>query len=209
VSGMAASGSTYDLYIWASPRELDAETARERIRDWQAGGGDPADAPFAASTDIGWFHRELVADLPDLAGLNVASDAVPSGRRTPVWMSGTDEAPARVVALRLPESGAGDVLAEVIGLAAKYDLLVYDARNEALHRPLDLLAAHASATFWPGGAIRAAVAGAVGLAIAAGAWVLSIPVLSGALVVVGAFVVLMSVLTFVHEGRVALRSRRG
>jgi hypothetical protein len=33
-------------------------------------------------------------------------------------------------------------------------------------------------------------------------------VLSGALVVVGAFVVLMAALTFVHEGRVALRARR-
>ena len=204
---MAESRPSYDLYIWTAPRDLDADAARSLIRGWEDSGGSPSEAPFEASTDIGWFVRELVGDLPDL---DLRTDAVPRSSRTPIWMSGTDEAPARVVALRLPATGAEarDAIGVILGLAAKYDLLVFDARTQALHRPLDLLAANASATFWPGGAIQAAIAGAVGLAIAVIAWIVSIPVLSGALVVVGAFIVLMAVLTFVHEGRVALRSRR-
>ena len=63
------------------------------------------------------------------------------------------------------------------------------------------MAAHASATFWPGGAIQAAVAGGIGGVIAVVAWFLGIPLLSGVLVVVGGFMVVMAVYTFIHEGR--------
>jgi Flp pilus assembly protein TadB len=70
------------------------------------------------------------------------------------------------------------------------------------------MAAHASATFWPGGAIQAAVAGGIGGAIAVVAWVLGIPVLSGLLVVVGGFMVVMAVYTFIHEGRKTAKNRR-
>jgi hypothetical protein len=204
---VAQSRPSYDLYLWSEPRDVDADGARALIRSWEDAGGAPVEAPFEPSTDIGWFVRELVGDVPDL---ELRSDAAPSGSRTPIWMSGTDEAPARVAALRLPAPGASsrDAIEVILRLAAKYDLLVFDARTQALSRPLDLLAAHASATFWPGGAIQAGVAGAVGLVIAVIAWMLSIPVLSGALVVVGAFIVLMAVLTFVHEARVAIRRRR-
>ncbi len=72
---------------------------------------------------------------------------------------------------------------------------------------LDAMAAYASATFWPGGAIQAAVAGAIGAAIAIVAWLVGIPLLSGVLVLVGAFMVVMSVYTFVAESR--KRMRRG
>jgi hypothetical protein len=205
---VAAEPPPFDLVVWATPRDLDADRAASLVRAWSDTGADPTTAPFDPSTDIGWFHRELVGDFPNL---DVISDAVPSGSRTPIWMSGTDEAPARVVAVRLPVSDPGaarGAVETILSLGAKYDLAVFDVRSQALHRPLDLLAAHASATFWPRGAIRAGVAGLAGLAIAAIAWTLSIPVLSGAVIVVGAFVVLMAVLTFVHEGRVALRARR-
>ena len=74
--------------------------------------------------------------------------------------------------------------------------------------PLEALAAQASATFWPAGAIQAGVAGVVGAVIAVVAWLLAIPVISWIGVVIGGFVVLMSVVTFVHEGRAALGRRR-
>jgi hypothetical protein len=91
---------------------------------------------------------------------------------------------------------------------ADYDLVVCDARRRRQHHPLAELAEHASATFWPAGALQAGVAGAVGAAIAVGAWLLEIPVLSGAAVIVG-FLFLMAVLTFVHVGSKALATRRG
>ena len=86
--------------------------------------------------------------------------------------------------------------------------MVFDARSRRVHLPLEEMAAHASATFWPGGAIQAAVAGGIGGAIAVGAWFLGIPVLSGLLVVVGGFMVVMAVYTFIHEGRKTARNGR-
>jgi hypothetical protein len=122
-------------------------------------------------------------------------------------MSSTDEAPARVVAIRLPVQAARGALESILGLAAKYDLAVFDALNRRVHLPLDELAAHANATFWPGGAIQAAVAGGVGGLLAIGAWLLAIPVVSGILVVVGGFMFVMAVYTFVHESRNAVSRR--
>ena len=70
------------------------------------------------------------------------------------------------------------------------------------------LAEYASATFWPGGAIQAAVAGGIGLVIAVVAWFLGIPVLSGIAIVIGGFLFVMAVYTFIHEGRKAMKARR-
>ena len=55
---------TSDIYVWSAPRDLDADAAQELIRDWEAAGGDPAASPFEPSTDVGWFHRELMKDHP-------------------------------------------------------------------------------------------------------------------------------------------------
>jgi Flp pilus assembly protein TadB len=74
-------------------------------------------------------------------------------------------------------------------------------------RPLDALAAHASATFWPRGAIRAAVVGGLGGIVAVVALGLGIPLVSGLVAIVGGFLLLMAVVTFAHEGRVAWRAR--
>ena len=169
------------------------------------GGADPAQSPFELTTDVGWFYRELSVELP---GIDALTDAVPSGRTTPVWMSSTDEAPARLVAVRLTPERAGDELASIGGLATKYDLVLYDARNRRLHLPLDELAADASATFWPRGAIRAAVVGGIGLVVAVAAWQLGVPLLSGLAAIVGGFLFLMAIVTFAVEGRRSL-SRRG
>ena len=195
----------FDLYVWKSPSDLDDDAAQALVDDWQLAGGDPATSPFEPSTDIGWFHRELVQDHP---GLIVSSDAIPNPSRTPVWLSGTDEPPARVVGIRLSRVEARDELDTIFGLAAKYDLVVLDAQNRRIHQPLEELAAYASATFWPAGAIQAAVAGGIGGVLAVVAWILGIPLLSGILVIVGGFMFVMAVYTFVHEGRKALRARR-
>ena len=52
-----------------------------------------------------------------------------------------------------------EVLAEVYSLATKYDLVVFNPRGPSVHLPMELMAAHASATFWPSGAIQAFGAG--------------------------------------------------
>ena len=45
------------------------------------------------------------------------------------------------------------------------------------------------------------------LLLAVGAWLIGIPILSWIAIIVGGFMFVMAVFTFVHEGRKALRSR--
>jgi hypothetical protein len=196
---------TFDFYAWASPRDLDDDRAATLLEGWQDAGGDPSESPFEPSSDVGWFYRELMQDEP---GLDVSSDAVPHPSRTPIWLSGTSEPPARVVAIRLPPGAERDVLDSIFGLAAKYDLVLFDARSRRVHLPLGEMAAHASATFWPAGAIQAGVAGGIGGVIAVVAWFLGIPFLSGILVLIGGFMFVLAVFTFIHEGRNSMKARR-
>jgi hypothetical protein len=196
---------TFDLYAWKSPRGLDSDAAEALVQSWQESGGDASSSPFEPSTDVGGFYRELMKDEP---GLETASDAVPNASTRPIWLSTDDEPPARVVGIRLSPGMTADALDSIFGLATKYDLVLFDARNRRVHFPLEEMGAYASATFWPAGAIQAAVAGGIGGVMAIVAWFLGIPVLSGLLIIVGGFLFVMAVFTFVHEGRKALKARR-
>jgi hypothetical protein len=200
-----AADMTFDHYVWKSPRDLDAERAEALLTSWHEAGGDPSRSPFQSSTDIGWFHRELVDATP---GLDISTDAVRSVSKTPIWMSGTDEAPARLVALRLTPAVPRDVIEDIFSLAVKYDLVLFDQRTGQLRLPLDEMGAYADATFWPGGAIQAAVAGIAGAVIAVGVWLIGIPIVSGVVAVIGGFMFVMAVYTFIHAGRTAMRTRQ-
>jgi len=195
----------FDLYVWQSPREVDDERAASLVRAWEAEGEDPATAPFQASTDIAWFHRELTHDA---AGLELVSDADPNPSARPVWLATNDEPAARIVAIRITPSATVDDVDDVFSLAVKYDLVLFDRRSGRVHFPMQEMADYADATFWPGGAIQAALAGAFGLLIAIAAWIVGIPILSGIVIVIGGFMFVMAVFTFVHAGRKWLGSRR-
>ena len=198
----------FDIYVWAAPRDLEADAARALVTRWEASGGDPAQAPFEATTDIGWFHRELMKDFPSL---EVKSDVIPSRSRLPMVLSPDDEAPARVIAIRLPREGANareEVLAEVYSLATKYDTIVYEPGRGAIHQPNREMAEHASATFWPSGAIRTVVAIVIGVAVAVIAWQVGLPLLSGGVALFALFMVGIFGFTLVVEARKALGRRR-
>jgi hypothetical protein len=199
---------TDDLYIWAGPHDIDAIAAAELVATWQAAGGVPRESPFEQSTNVGWFVRELKKDHPELV---VETDAVPTITSTPVWMSGSNEPPARVVVIRDYPSVAAAVRQDMLSLATKYDLAVFypDGPNgPVLQFPLQALEAYASATFWPAGARQAATAGVGGAILATVAWFIGIPIISGVLIVIGVFLAAMAVLTFLWEGRRALAPRR-
>ena len=83
---------TFDLYVWSAPRDLDADQAEALLESWHEEGGDPSESPFEPSSDVGWFHRELTKDAPEL---EAASDAVPTTSTRPVWLSTEPEPPAR------------------------------------------------------------------------------------------------------------------
>ena len=196
---------TFDLFAWKAPPDLDADGAQALLDGWRAAGGDPGQSPFEPSSDVGWFYRELKHEVP---ALRTSSDAVPNTSRGPIWLSGEPEPPARVVAMDLATAPTRDAHDFIFGLAAKYDLVLFDTSHHLLYRPLQELADHASATFWPAGAIQAGLAGGLGGVIAVVAWVLGIPLLSGVIAVVGGFMFVMAVYSFIHEGRKALATRR-
>ena len=51
----------------------------------QEAGGDPHKSPFEPSTDVAWFYRELMKDVP---GVVATSDAVPNPSATPNCSAG-------------------------------------------------------------------------------------------------------------------------
>jgi hypothetical protein len=195
----------FDLYVWQSPRDVDDERAVSLVRAWEAEGENPSTAPFGASTDIAWFHRELKHDA---AGLELVSAADLNPSTTPVWLATNDEPAARIVAIRITPSATVDDVDDVFSLAVKYDLVLFDRRRGRVHFPMQEMADYADAKFWPGGAIQAALAGAFGVLIAIAAWIVGIPILSGIVIVIGGFMFVMAVFTFVHAGRTWFGSRR-
>ena len=194
----------FDLYVWASPRDLDAEGAADLIDAWVDQSADPRAAPFEPSEDVGWFYVEL---LKDVAGIEAVSDGVPNTRSRPIWLETTPPTPARLVAIRLSPTTTRDDLDTIYGLATKYDLVLFDPSGPSLHLPLADMAEYATATFWPRGALQAFVAGSVGAAVVVISWILGIPILSWIGIIVGGFLFVMAVYTFIHEGRKLWRRR--
>ena len=198
----------FDMYVWSAPRDLDADAAGELIRSWQEAGGDPAQSPFEATTDVGWFYRELTKDLADV---DAASDGQPSQSRMPIWLATEEAQLARIVGINVPRNSpdrAREVLEEVYGLAVKYDVVVFEPGRGTIRLPQVEMGEYASATFWPHGAIRTVVAIVIGVAVAVGAWLVGIPLLSGVVALFAAFMVAIFVSSLIVEGRTAMRRRR-
>ena len=130
----------------------------------------------------------------------------------PVWLAGaTSDEPApktHVAVIHFPDGPTRGVLELVFGLATKYDLVVFDPQRPRVYEPMAEMAEYASASFWPRGAIRTFVAGVIGLAIAVGAWVIAIPVLNILGVLVGGFLVVLSVVVLAAEGRKLISRNR-
>jgi len=193
----------FDLYVWSNPRGLDAATAGAMIDRWLAEGGDPAKSPFEATSDIAWFYRELRHDSPQL---ELVSDAGENPNTRPVWLQSDEPAQARLVAMRLENATAEDAQ-EILSLAVKYDLVIYNPRQGTVREPQAEMSAYASRTFWPGGAIRTILAAGIALLVIAGAWLIGIPILSGLVIVFAAVMFAIFVWTLIAEVRRA--SRRG
>lgn len=182
------------LYVWKSPRTEDPTEAAALVEAWRAGDqSDPGRGPFEASTDMIWFSRELTGDAPPIWNPDAPPKAGPH--------------PNRVVVVPLEAATLRETLEDVYGLATKYDLLVYDPQRGRIDAPMAAMSAEASAAFWPGGAIRSIVATAVAIGVAAGAWSIGIPIVSGIVIVFAVFMALIFLATIAVEGRRALTSR--
>jgi hypothetical protein len=194
---------TYTLYVWKRPRVTDPDEAAALLERWDESGDDAADRPFEATTDVHWFLVELRNDLPELDATSDQEHAHPIKK---LWWLDDPGPVDRVVTMQLAPETPQDAIATIASLAMKYDLVLFDPQRRSAHLPMEEMAAHASATFWPRGAIQAFVAGALGGLAAVIAWLLGIPIVSGIMVIVGAFMLVMAMFTFVHEGRKRLGS---
>ena len=194
----------YDIYAWAAPRDLSSEAASARIEAWEAEGGDPAKAPFEASSDVSGFFMEVEHDLREMPEFHIVADAAPHTGRGPVWLRTEPSPPAHLAAIRLPRTTPEqlrEALSIVYGTATKFDLVFLDVNQGVIHTPMAEMSAYASATFWPYGAIRSVLVGGAGLIGAVGAYILSIPIISGLVIIVGLFLFVLSVVTLVAEAR--------
>jgi hypothetical protein len=205
------------LHVWKSPRPADAAEAAAIL----------ASASFESSDDVRWFARELAGDAPPIWN----PDAAPRGGPYPDTVvavpipepSGDDAAGSGDGAgwgdgagsgdgagrgdgtgwahPGLHEAAVRDLLADVFGLATKYDLIVFEPDRGIVTAPSEAMAAHASATFWPGGAIRSIVATVIALGVAAGAFAVGIPIVSGVVVLFALFMAAIFAFTIVSEAR--------
>ena len=179
------------LYVFKSPRVTTAEDAAALIEAWNAGDqSDPGRGPFDASEDVTWFSRDLTGDAPPIWNPDAPAKAGPH--------------PNRVVVVPLEPATIQETLEDAYSLATKYDLLVFDPQRSTIVAPMEALAAHASSTFWPRGAIRTVVALAIALGVAVGAWSAGIPIVSGVVIVFAAFMAAIFIYVLVAEGQRAL-----
>jgi hypothetical protein len=198
----------YDLYAFAAPRDLSVEELTQRLEAWEAGGGDPAAAPFEPSSNVAGFYREVEHDLRDIGGVEIVADAERHRGRGPVWLQTEPAPPAHIAAVHLPRSSPEaleEALSTIYGTAAKFDVVLFDANRGVVHEPLAELGAYAEATFWPRGAMRAAVVGGAALVATMVAWITGIPIVGGIVVIVGAFMFSLAVFTFAVEARKRFR----
>ena len=175
------------------------------VERWQAAGGDPAASPFESTTESGGS----IASSPRITRGSTRRPmpcAAPARPRS--GCPGVMSRPARVVAIRLTPAAAHDELDSIFGLAAK----VRPGRVRRTERrpppaPPGAGRVHQRQVLArgrdPGGGRRRD-----GAVIAVVAWILGIPLLSGILMIVGGFLFVMAVYTFVHEGRKTMRARR-
>jgi hypothetical protein len=172
------------LHVWKSPRPADAAEAAAIL----------ASDAFEPSDDVTWFSRELTGDAPPIWNPDAPPKAGPH--------------PDRVMTVTLEPETAAETLEDIYGLATKYDLVVYDPQRSRVDLPSEAMAAIASATFWPWGAIRALVATAIAVGIAAAAWAIGIPIVSGLVILFAAFMAAIFLSTFVVDGSRRFRPRR-
>ncbi len=184
-----------DLYLWKEPVTDDPDEAARLLEI-----GD--ESVFEASADVVTFFDEVMERFPppeSFADEALADAAAP-------WAD-TPEASDRLVWLSIRWSADDAHLDEIVDLARKHDLVLYDPQGPSFHSPeieQPAVPVHASA----GEHLRGVLLTAFGLVVAVGGWKLSIPVLSWVLVLAGGFVALVSGLLTVAVAYETLRSRR-
>jgi hypothetical protein len=182
-----------NLYAWKAPVVPDTDEARRLIELED-------ESVFEQSDDVVGFFADLTRRLPPPEAFTeeeLAAGATP-------WADGP-ESSGRLVSLSVRWSAADEDLETIVELARKYDLVLYDPQGPSFHSP-----GTDEEEYAPGAGDfgRGVVLVLIGVALAAGAWKISVPVLTWALVGAGLFIVVVALLSLVATVEQARRARR-
>jgi hypothetical protein len=185
------------LILWKSPVVTKPEQAAALLDEVLSTGSQSA---FDPSADVVRFYDELTARFPPHEALS--EEDLRAGA------SGWAESPERsdrVLLLDIRWSADDELLDAIAELARKHELVLYDPQGPDVHWGSADDEDQARPSL--GEFVQAAVAGTLGLLLAVGAWLVSIPVVTWLLVVVGGFLAVAAVYTLVVLTQQAWRLR--
>jgi hypothetical protein len=181
------------LIVWKAPLVEDERAAARLLEGYYATGDESA---FEPSRDVARFYDEIVALYP----IDTWAED-----ETPTWA----EAPHRsdrVVMLDYSWSAPSAFLDDIQRLAGVHELVLYDPQGPDVHLPNEPPAEPYVPTAKD--ALRLVRMGLIAVAVAIGAWYLSIPILSWIVIGVAGIVTLAALLGLYGDARAALRERR-
>ena len=170
------------LVVWKAPVVTDEDEARALV---DREDGDPT--VFEASKDVLAFYDALLARYPSLESKSDPSDDA-------TYWSATPDRSDRVVYLELLWSVSGEMLDDIQALAREHELVLYDPQGPVVHVP----GAEDEPRRRDPAVLRQALFGTlVGVVGVALGLVVPIPVLDWLMIGIGAFLVVMGILSVV------------
>jgi hypothetical protein len=188
-----SAGLSGTLIVWKAPIVEDEKAAARLLKDYYARGDDAA---FEPSGDVATFYDEIVATFPIDSW---------EADEPPIW-AGAPHRSDRVVMLDYSWSAPDAFLDEIQRLARVHELVLYDPQGPDVHLPneppVEPYVPTARDT------LRVARLGLIAVAVAIGAWLISVPILSWVVIGVAGVVLLASVLGLYGDVHAVLRQRR-
>lgn len=162
------------LILWKAPLVEDADEAQALLEAWYETSDDSA---FQPSSELALVYDELLRDYP----MDWEKGATP-------WADGPDNT-GRLLVLSISWGGDNALLDDVVALARKHELVLYDPQGPDIHLPTDPDEPSGSPEPLGFGAIAMAFGVTLlGVLLTAAGWMLSVPVLNWLLIVFGLFV---------------------
>jgi hypothetical protein len=181
------------LYVWSAPVITDADEAA-RLLNLED------ESVFEPSDRLRRFFDELLERYP--------SPDVPTDREledgvTP-WADGP-EGSERLVSLSVRWGARDEDVDEIVALARKHELVIYDPQGPGFHTSAE----DEAVTYRPGTGefLRGLALALFGVLLSAIAWKLSVPVLTWVLVFVGGFVAVVAVVSLLATAHARFGAR--
>ncbi len=114
-----------DLYVWKAPLASSEDEAIQLL--------EREDEAFESSEDVARFYDELLEKYPTLESFD--EEELDSA---PTYWSVTPERSDRLIGMNLAWSVPDDALDDIVALARKYELVLFDPQGPSFHFPVAL-----------------------------------------------------------------------